>query len=110
MRRVDLILAGVLLFALATACSRKIDLAVPGGGAGLLFAVEGAGSGGTRAMLDAVRERLTFVGVRNATVTAEDNDRIRVLLPGVDARGTDRVERLLARPTRVAFAAGLPAR
>lgn len=105
MRHVELVLAGVLLLVLVTACSRKVDLAVPGGGAGMLFAVEGAASGGTRAMLDAVRERLAFVGVRDATVTAEEDDRIRVLLPGVDARGADRVERLLVRPTRVAFAA-----
>ncbi|MBW1808599.1 MAG: hypothetical protein JRJ19_00505 [Deltaproteobacteria bacterium] len=86
-----------------TGCKAPIDLAVKGGGVGFLFQVEKPKAGGIQAMVSAVQRRLEAWGVSGPQVTAEGENRIRVLVGGVGEPEADRMQALLTRPTHVSF-------
>ncbi len=97
--------AAALLAVGSGACRPEADpLFIPGGGAGLLFEVEGR-AGSQRAMLEAVRERLRSEGVEGASADAVGERGLRVLLPGMDGARAREVEQLLLQPLRIDIAA-----
>ncbi|NMB76999.1 MAG: hypothetical protein GYA21_17955 [Myxococcales bacterium] len=97
--------AAALLAVMLGACRPEADpLFIRGGGAGLLFEVEGR-AGSQRAMLEAVRERLRSEGVGEFSAEAVGQRGLRVLLPGLDGARAREVEQLLLQPLRIDIAA-----
>ena len=95
---------GLWMLIFAAGCRPEADpLFVPGGGAGMLFEVEGR-AGSRPAMLEAVRQRLRSEGMAGASADAVGDRGIRVLLPGADRERARAVERLLLQPLRIDIA------
>jgi len=93
----------LMLLLASGGCRSTASLTVKGGGVGFLFEVQEPREGGTRAMAEAVKQRLEAFGVAGAMVSTVGSNRIRVLVPGLVEAKAGRVEKLLTRPTRVAF-------
>ncbi len=93
----------VTLALVMAGCPGTARLSVKGGGAGFLFALKRPGTSAARAMETALRRRLDAAGLRGCRVTAEGDDRIRVLVPGVAAGKVEKLQEELTRSSRLAF-------
>jgi preprotein translocase subunit SecD len=91
-------------------CKQESSLTVPAGGVGFLFQLEGGGDRADQlhkaqeSMVDAIRHRLSRLGLLQEQVLAEGPDKLKVLVPNVNQATAEKIEQVLTRPTQLSIA------